>query len=327
VLSGSRGVAGTLASARGEAACDGSSAAQVGRKAPPSSASARRPSLTAWQDMATQNPVQIQSPIPGAPGRHAIPLVLIHDGGGTIFSYYFLDDVTRPMYAISDPRFNTGEKWEGGVAEMAHHYAHLIKTVVPRGQVILGGWSLGGLTAVNAARLLADDPALDVVGLVLIDTICPIPPPGKTWDDVEWPAPVKQRTIEWSGKTSQDMRAAVERSFADSTRMAWAWGPQAPSWEGGSAGELTPPPAILLRARERVPVEGGMVLIDVWREDRLLGWDHYRRKFVSRVLDIPGNHYSVFDRENILTLSEQLRAALRTIDELAGEDDWGGIAG
>lgn len=277
--------------------------------------------------MATPNPVLLQNPPPGAPGRHAIPLVLIHDGGGTIFSYYFIDDVSRRLYAVSDPHFENGEKWEGGIAEMGRHYAQLIKAALPRGQVILGGWSLGGLTAVTAARILADDPALDVVGLLLIDTICPMPPPGKTWDDVHWPAPVKQRRIEWSPQTSQATRAAIERSFAESTKMAWAWGPQAPLWEDEGGRALTPPPAVLLRAQEKVPVEGGMVLIDVWRDDRLLGWNHYRQKFISHVLDIPGNHYGAFDRENLFTLNEQLKVALRLIDEAAGEEEWGGIAG
>jgi thioesterase domain-containing protein len=286
------------------------------------------PSRPGVNDMETANPVLIQNPPPGTRGRHAIPLVLIHDGGGTIFSYYFLDDISRRLYAVSDPRFNTDKKWEGGITEMATHYSRLIKAAVPRGQIILGGWSLGGLTAVNVARLLADDPALDVVGLIFIDTICPMPPQGKTWDDVEWPAPVKQREIEWSPKTREDMRVVIERTFAESTKMAWAWGPQAPSWRDDSGRELTPPPAILLRAQEKVPVEGGMVLVDIWRDDhRLLGWNHYRNKFISRVLDIPGNHYGAFDKENLFTLSEQLKTALKTIDELAGEDGWGGIAG
>ena len=71
-----------------------------------------------------------------------------------------------------------------------------------------------------------------------------------------------------------------------------------------------------------------VVLIDIWRDDRLLGWNHYRKGFVSRVLDIPGNHYGAFDKENLFTLNEEVKAALKIIDGLAGEDDdWGGIAG
>jgi hypothetical protein len=48
----------------------------------------------------------------------AAPLVLIHDGGGTTVSYFYLELLDRAVYAIQNPRFYSGKPWEGGLPEM-----------------------------------------------------------------------------------------------------------------------------------------------------------------------------------------------------------------
>jgi Thioesterase domain len=85
-----------------------------------------------------RNPTLVQS----APSHrvNAVPLVLIHDGGGTTFSYHCLGSLQRTVYAISNPRFYSGRAWAGGIAAMARVYADLIRSVVPSRKVLLGGW-------------------------------------------------------------------------------------------------------------------------------------------------------------------------------------------
>ncbi|ETN44437.1 uncharacterized protein HMPREF1541_10618 [Cyphellophora europaea CBS 101466] len=76
------------------------------------------------------------------PNSPAVPLFLIHDGGGTVFQYFSLGDLDRPVYAIGNPRFESGEPWSGGIPEMARAYADLVHAALPPGgggQVILGG--------------------------------------------------------------------------------------------------------------------------------------------------------------------------------------------
>ncbi len=99
---------------------------------------------------------------------NSTPLILIHDGGGTIFSYYLLDSVERPLYGIFNPYFYSGESWKGGIPEMASYYVGLIKKVIPKGPVIIGGWSLGGLVALEMAKALASDSRIEVIGIVMI---------------------------------------------------------------------------------------------------------------------------------------------------------------
>lgn len=72
----------------------------------------------------------------------SIPLVLIHDGGGTVFNYWTLGPLHRQMYAISDPAFDSGAEWkgwEGGLKQMAELYCNQIRSEIGQGKILLGG--------------------------------------------------------------------------------------------------------------------------------------------------------------------------------------------
>lgn len=72
--------------------------------------------------------------------RPPAPLVLVHDGGGTTFSYHCLDPTNRPLYGIHNAHFDDGGWWDGGIPEMAKHYIGLISRALPAGgNIILGG--------------------------------------------------------------------------------------------------------------------------------------------------------------------------------------------
>lgn len=79
----------------------------------------------------------------------ATPLILFHDGGGTVFSYYFIDNVHRTVYGVANPRLESGRPWKGGVQEMAKEYCALVRQCVPSGEVILGGTSISLLSLVK----------------------------------------------------------------------------------------------------------------------------------------------------------------------------------
>lgn len=80
------------------------------------------------------NPTQLQN----SPGN-AVPLFLIHDGGGTIFNYSMLGSLGRIVYGIHDPRFESDNGWAGGIIEMAQEYITYIRTVKKTGPILLGG--------------------------------------------------------------------------------------------------------------------------------------------------------------------------------------------
>ncbi|KAI8182857.1 hypothetical protein K4K49_000850 [Colletotrichum sp. SAR 10_70] len=129
--------------------------------------------------MATsKNPFLIQNSTAGrsygSARSLAAPLFLIHDASGNILSYLklgFLGDA-RKVYGISDPHFgHEGGSWLS-VDQLARHYIKLVKKVMLRGDILLGGWSFGGIVAIQMAHMLAaEGRGLVCSGLILIDTI------------------------------------------------------------------------------------------------------------------------------------------------------------
>ncbi|KAB5576016.1 Alpha/Beta hydrolase protein [Coniochaeta sp. 2T2.1] len=247
------------------------------------------------------------------------PLVLIHDGGGTIYSYYCLGGLARPVYGIYNPHYGTDKVWAGGIPEMAAHYTSLIKAAIPKGgDVILGGWSLGGLLSLEVARILAEDGEwmtnnrLNVLGIVMIDSIYPRAPSFQKLGHK-----IVQHVAEWSENTKQETKDAVQRCFDEAVRMVGEW--ELPRWEEAHDKEMKPPPVWLLRAEKAVPVleEGGVSRVDTYRGERYLGWDQYRRDMVFRVEDVPGHHFNIFGWDHIDAVTEKLKKACGEIE------DWG----
>lgn len=85
------------------------------------------------------NPFEIQSP--SRIGRRPdVPLILIHDGGGTIVSYTMMGPLNRPVYGIHNPKFYSGGHFEGGFKEMTNIYTEMIRKIVLSGDLLIGGW-------------------------------------------------------------------------------------------------------------------------------------------------------------------------------------------
>lgn len=86
-----------------------------------------------------ENPALVQE----ARNRPAssIPVVLIHDGGGTIFGYYLLGELhpARELWAIYNPDHDSAKPYPLTMEEMARSYIQLIETSGIRGPIYLGG--------------------------------------------------------------------------------------------------------------------------------------------------------------------------------------------
>lgn len=260
--------------------------------------------------------------------RRPTPLVLVHDGGGTIFSYYCLGDLERTVYGIYNPYYHSEDKtWEGGIPEMARHYVDLIRATVPEGPIILGGWSLGGLLSLEMSKLLEGDSAFRVVGIVMVDSVYP----RNVIDGMPAPPPIVPHVTEWNENTRPETRVAVSRCFGEAMRMVRSWTPPVWGFDGsGLPGAAVkrglnsrgPPPVFLLRAREPVPVlEQGVSRVDVHRKDRYLGWENYRKDMIVRVVEIEGHHYNVFAIQHLDSITEKLKNACRDVEAWGKDGD------
>lgn len=292
--------------------------------------------------MFRQNPNLIQTPLtPISTSR--TPLFLLHDGGGTIFSYYCLSDLHRPVYGLFNPCYSSKSTFEGGIPEMAKTYLRYIidtlygddqcngKVSAAKGgnpkegerDLILGGWSLGGMVSVELSRQILDFNTgeaakaqaagkpkenarkLNVLGIVMIDSMNPnqqhFPQDAKI-------ASPNATTMQWGPHTKPETKEAVLRCFHEARRMLSFW--EMPTWprleeqEALSERETGgPPPVVLLKAKENVPLqeeqakEGEVSRTDVQRKDATLGWGKYHEGMVRKVIEVEGNHFNLFTEE------------------------------
>lgn len=208
---------------------------------------------------------------------------------------------------------------------MAHAYVDILSDIVQRGgRVILGGWSLGGLIALEMAHIISTHPDISftVDGIVMIDSIYPkpiIPTPGDSKDEsiALKPAPF----VPSLGKARPEVRTAIHRSFALSRAMIEAW--TLPVWGQKKNSEAAqryslPPPTVLLRAKQAVPMSEPETIawVDLLRKNPTLGWSlYYGKDGIQQVLDIPGHHYNIFELQHVEETTANLDKACRLLEQ------------
>ncbi|KAH8902232.1 hypothetical protein BR93DRAFT_990845 [Coniochaeta sp. PMI_546] len=197
----------------------------------------------------------------------AVPLVLIHDGGGTVSSYRALGPLDCDIYAISDPRFEDGLSWEGGIR-----------------------WSFGGLISVEIATLIEEEDDLSIAGLILIDA------PYATFSDKPLHEVIYGDMPDLPG-LSPRLRRGIWASIQRARGMILEWQQSADREDRRSQKSL--PPAVLLRGAEFVKTaDRSVAVVDTCRHDTKLGWNQYGSEFIDLVWNVPGSHYSLFESRN-----------------------------
>ncbi|KAI1438107.1 Alpha/Beta hydrolase protein [Xylaria sp. CBS 124048] len=249
--------------------------------------------------------------------RPPAPLILIHDGGGTTYGYHCLYPIGRTLYGVHNPRLNDGGYWEGGIPVMASHYIELIEKVLPEGgEILLGGWSMGGLLSMEIAWQMANRPAdstrpkFKVLGMVFIDSVY-----SKVLVE---PCTIANTSVERIVKTPEELAAMSLRDKVDLNMihagvMISRWQP--PNWTGR---ELEIPPTVLMRAKK--PVEHmllrGEPFVDYTRVFHELGWDHYHDAcFIKDVVEIDGDHFSIFESPYLKDVTAKVASAADDLDD------------
>nr|POF17639.1 non-reducing polyketide synthase dhc5 [Quercus suber] len=217
----------------------------------------------------------------------SVPIVLIHDGGGTAFQYFMLPELDRELYTISNPYHETSDRPEGGVPELAKSYVAAMRETLPPGPLILGGWSFGGMISFEISRLLQGDAHLRIQGIVMIDSVCPWSPFYASRGRVR---PSFRPT------TTEFMKARVNTSFDHARAMIREW----PQPE-----KFPVPPTVLIRATEPMPIENSPDGVQFVRDnDGALGWEEMGLLTAKKVISAPGNHFSMWKFEKVSTRPE-----------------------
>ncbi|MFG2396726.1 amino acid adenylation domain-containing protein [Streptomyces lydicus] len=265
---------------------------------------------------------------PGDEGRAALvtlrdtgtrpPLFLVHPVGGDVLCYAGLgalleDD--QPLHALQYPDLEPAPQT---VADLATHYADAITERFPDGPYRLGGWSMGGVLALETAHLLAGRRKT----VELVAAVDLLEPPGRA-------------------EPASDA-ALLARFARDLAGLAGGeWKPEPAEFE--PTGDRSPVEELLTRARHAavLPDEIDAVTLErlagrFLRLSRALA-DHEPAAYRGRVrllqamdgatapttrqwldllgdraesVDVPGDHYSVMRSPNLQTLAAEFGKAL-----------------
>ncbi|RYC54509.1 hypothetical protein CHU98_g11701 [Xylaria longipes] len=229
-------------------------------------------------------------------------LVLIHDGGGTTVNYYYLGDLERHVWGISNEKLADDAAWPGGINQMARTYIDLILPELPPGPLIFGGWSVGGLIALEMAKIFGGNAEIPVLGVIMMDTYYPSADDGGR--DKDTPA------IEWGEATTEESKEITLKSIANSAKFSQQWGQDARN----APTKTKLPPVILLRGSKSHSVSDANL-----RGNNVLGWENHQPEFFTHVLDVPGNHYTLFADENVDGLTEGLSRACEILEDAASD--------
>ncbi|KAI0122017.1 alpha/beta-hydrolase [Daldinia grandis] len=250
------------------------------------------------------------------PALPRAPLILIHDGGGTNFNYHLLNQIGRPLWGLANARLHEGGWWEGGIPQMATYYVGLLSKAIPEGgDILLGGWSLGGLLSLEMAHRIAvarrdggTGAKFRVKGMVFIDSLCP-----SYSDEMRARLPAEPVVLSAQESEAMKLKEKVNLNMTHARIMVSFW--DLPRWEDG----LQAPPTIILRAKEWFSRDPSKSFVDFTREDRLLGWGNYNEEhgsFIKDIVDVEGHHFSIFNFDYLDDVTRKVRAAADQLDPL-----------
>ncbi len=265
------------------------------------------------------NPVRV---LRAGTGDNA-PLFLFHPAGGPTSVYQNLVDLLDEGQAVYG-----FERIEGlrHIEDKASHYVAMIRDIAPHGPYRLGGWSLGGALAYEAAQQLkAAGEEVDVIAM--IDTTIPKPTPGLTERDLL--ADRFERFFAYMSETydipldldiqelvelDEDEQVAVMMGVVESAGIDMSPAVlehQRTSYIDARIAERYLPERydgkiVLYRATDR----GLTTEMDprYARDDETLGWDQLCDDV--EVVHVQGTHITCIDRPGVLTMAEHLRGAL-----------------
>ncbi|KAJ5654815.1 alpha/beta-hydrolase [Penicillium lividum] len=238
-------------------------------------------------------------------GSTATPLVLFHDASGTIASYYALSPMGRDVYAVPESRMAR----DGGftLQEISRRYYAAIKAIVSEGRVLLGGWSLGGMIALQVAWIFSRDPKVIVDGIIMVDS--PFPD-YRHVVDCDLNSPISE-----DGPT--DATSRLENSILRTVNMLHNW--RLPVWR-----RQPQPYTVMLCATERLThaTLPALSFVDQFRDSPSLGWNERAGcAVVNKNYFIKGHHFSLFEPRNISSVTKTVATVANEMELLACSDD------
>jgi amino acid adenylation domain-containing protein len=263
--------------------------------------------------------------VPLQPHGSRPPFFMVHPPGGIVVCYQLLGRYLggeHPLYGIRARGLQGDEALPTRLEDMAAEYVAAIRAVQPQGPYHLGGWSMGGIVALEMAQqLLAQGQEVGL--LVLLDTTIPVNETNReyadetdlsgkeygldmTLEELDRLGPDEQLPYLWDhvkklGLVEADTPMELaEQILNDLKRLFHAHAQMANDYVVRHyPGRIT-----LFRPLEspfQVPI----------REDR--GWGRLAQ--AVEVHFVPGHHHSMVKEPHVQALAQELRACLERVAE------------
>jgi len=172
-------------------------------------------------------------------------------------------------------------------------------------EVMLGGWSFGGVLAFEIARQLRRS-GKSVKGVILLDSPCPI-------DHEPLPDAIIEHIsggIQNGSASMSKVRNCVAAQFQRNARLLQKYNPTSTAQDFE---------CIMLKSRDTFDSEKYYGLKYSWLDDEefrnqsIQAWEALTRQSIP-TLEVQGNHFNMFSAENIMSVSSQLKKACELLD-------------
>lgn len=273
-------------------------------------------------------------PIDGGRGQGGTPFFCVAGMFGNILNLRHLGLLLAPdrrVYGIEARGLRPGEEPHESLAEAAQDMVEELSSIQPKGPYLIGGFSGGGLTAIELAHLL-QARGEEVAALVLLDTPPPRSAPIRRLDraemllqDLKRYGPFHlierlERRIQWEREQFRRAQRGFERELQEGPRDRIVGEAFLRALEKV---ELRPYEGPVTLYRPPLPVhyilrDGTRLSHDRSRLSEDNGWGKWMPNL--RVVEVPGDHDSMVLSPNVRVLASRLRAELRRAEYRAADE-------
>ncbi|KAI1132517.1 hypothetical protein F5Y10DRAFT_293615 [Nemania abortiva] len=238
---------------------------------------------------------------------------LIHDGSGQCSFYSRMSDMNRSITGIFSPDSSTNiERLE----DLASLYIKRTKLHDEK-EVVLGGWSFGGVLAFEVARQLRS-LGQSVKGLILIDSPPPVVHQALPSEIISYILSNKTTNgTTYAAESSKKAREKIKQKFLHHAMLLQNYHPTP------KADDF---PCVMLKCSQSMDtaklcnVTYPWVSDDDFRERSVWQWEELIGRSIP-VLDVACNHFQVFDAEHVEDVSQKVMLACEMLENFDIQDD------
>jgi len=256
----------------------------------------------------------------------APPFFCVHPAGGSALCYVDLArQMDRPFYGLQAEDLFDDTIPSRSLEDIAAHYCAAIQSTQSLGPYLIGGWSLGGVIALEMAQQLMAQ-GHQVASLLLIDSVVP----ALTVDAPEVSSLEMLLDFALHLGASQEHLTAIEGQLS---RLSWSeqWTYLIDQMKARNVLPIDIDAAYLqrhfrvyqslmhawLRYQPR-PYQGALTLLRAsdrrYRDDQdpTMGWQQIVAAERLTVIDVPGDHYTLIRQPHVAALAATVRLHLTT---------------